>query len=111
VEDMRREYERACRFLEPRHGPSEVDRTREISRICLEVVGVTEEKIADLELAEVGHAELADYVRSVLEVAKQSKAKRAKQKIVDVKDLESAIDAGYEFLSLLPGDRAIVKLP
>jgi integrase len=111
VEKMRREYEKACQFLEPEGKPGETDPANEIAKMLLQVAGMSDAQIADMQLQERSQAELVELLRGIQKGAQQAAAKRTRQKIVASGEVESAIEAGYEYLAALPDGRVVVRLP
>lgn len=109
VEQMRECYGKAQQYLQTREvGKSRDDMTRLVKKQLLLLAGVRSEEITD-KLFEMNDDEFNRILREkfTTEIANNG----VKQKVVPLGDVESYLKTGWEYVSTLPGDRAVVKLP
>jgi site-specific recombinase XerD len=108
IEQMRESYRKAQRFLQTTDTEKEEEEIKKMfKKQLLMVAGFKEEEIKE------GHLELEDEEfqklvrdRLVKEVGNNS----VRQKLVDVDKIEIYLKNGWEFVSVLPDNRAILKL-
>jgi integrase len=82
----------------------------ELNRVVLSKVGgYTKEEIDKLDLPNISDEEIQKMVRERLLGAMASNGGR--QRVVPVNEVENHLQQGYDFVSLLPGEKAILKLP
>jgi len=77
--------------------------------ILLHVAGFKQEEIEKLDISSISDEDFQKMVRERLMGAMIGNGNR--QKVVPVGEVESHLLKGYDFVSLLPNDRAILKLP
>lgn len=109
VKQMRECYRKAQTYLQTREtGKSEDDFTRMFKRQLLMVAGFAEADITDKQI-ELSDEDFHKLIRDKLTV--QLANNGARQKVVPIGDVESYLKTGWEYVSTLPGDKAIMKLP
>lgn len=107
VEQMRECYARAYRYLQTAEsGPSEEELTKAFKRQLLLVAGFKAAEINEEHL-ELDEEEFHRLVRDKL--LRGVRNNHAGQQVVPVSELESRLGDGWDFVSLLPNDKAIVK--
>lgn len=114
VEDMRDAYRRSLPFLETARPE---DREAELKvlfrRQMLIVAGMTETEVDKMDLDALADAELQRIVRQKLVGASMPEGNGngngSRQKIVPLSALETYIEQGWEWITQLPDDRAVVR--
>src|SRR3989449_1300029 len=115
VEAIRRGYRAALDFLETRKS---ADREAELKdlfrRQILLVVGLTEGEVDKMDLAGMSDADLQRIVRERI-VGKSGSngnggANGSRQKVVPMSAVQLYIEQGWEWVTQLPDDRAVVRL-
>jgi integrase len=114
VEDMREAYSKGARYLEAGMGAGSVGTGEEELRVSfrrqlLLVAGARPEEVERMDLASMGDSEFRDAVRKRLLGVMMNNG--ARQRVVPVGEIEEYISQGWEFVSLIPGERAIMRLP
>jgi hypothetical protein len=105
VEQMRSCYAKAQKYLQTIAPSDSADEMTKIKRQLLLVAGMKPSEITDEHL-ELGEEEFHKLVRDRL--AKESSGNQH-QKIVDAGEIERHLTQGWEFVSLLPNDKAILR--
>jgi hypothetical protein len=106
---MRESYKRAQRYLQTREMEKDEEDIKEMfKKQLLLVAGFASEEIKQEHL-ELPDEEFQKLVRERLTAEMQNNG--AKQKVVPVGEVEIYIKDGWEFVSALPGDKAVLKLP
>jgi hypothetical protein len=111
VEDMRASYSRAQKYLESENAVSEGQDLRVETRSQLLLAsGFAEEEIEKMgDLSSISNQELHEAIkRKLLGVMTNN---GAKQKVVNLSEVEQYISGGWEFVATLPNEKAILKLP
>ena len=110
VEDMRIAYRKCLQFIETRTqeaGPNEMNDF--LKRQVLLALDYKEKEIEEMQLEGMDDSEFQKVVRDRITRAMTGNGTR--QKVVGLNDVEKFISEGYDFVSQLPGGKAIVKLP
>jgi hypothetical protein len=111
VEDLRNAYSRASEFLETsrKTKTTEEEIKIQVRKALLLDAGFNEEEISKMNLSEMTSEEMQNAVKSKLFGLLNHNG--SKQKIVSAPELDSALQQGYEFVSVLPDSRIVVRLP
>jgi hypothetical protein len=111
VEDLRTAYSRASEFLETsrKTKTTEDEIKLQVRKALLLDAGFNEEEISKMNLSEMTSEEMQNAVKSKLFGLLNHNG--SKQKIVSAPELDSALQQGYEFVSVLPDSRIVVRLP
>jgi len=111
IEDMHQAYKRSQDFLQT--GVSETaseERIKEaFKKQLLLVAGFKEEEMEDIDLANMSDEEFQSLVRQRLAGIMESNGNR--QKVIQLAQVERYISEGWEYIAVLPNDRAIVRTP
>jgi len=115
IEDMRDAYRRSLAFLEttkPTDGEAELKAS--FRRQMLLVAGLNEKEIGKMDLDAMTDAELQRIVREKLVGVPtpngDGHANGGKQKVVPLTAVEAYLEQGWEWVTQLPDDRAVVRL-
>lgn len=126
---VRESYKKCLEFIETGSNPiSEEEKERDFKIRLLKLDGFTTKEIEDLHLLDLGDEELLMKRREKLfgathgsedfkESAKLDKRRFKKlkngsrQKMISAYAIDAYLSEGFEFVSMIPGDKAIVKLP
>jgi len=109
VEEMRESYRKAQKYLQTTESERDEDDIRRMfKKQLLLVAGLKPEEIKDEHL-ELSDEEFQKIVREKL--VKEMQNNGAKQKVVGVNEVENYLVKGWEFVNILPNNRAILKLP
>lgn len=108
VEQMRESYAKALKYIQTVETSGGEDVTKAFKRQLLLVAGFKPDEITDEQL-DMGEDEFQKLVRERL--VSEMKNHGARQKVVDVSQVEGHIVDGWEFVGTLPNRKAIVKLP
>ncbi len=111
IEDMREAYRRSQEFLQTTNGESSSEKKIEDSmrKHLLLIAGFKQDEVEKMDLPSISSEDFNKMVRNKLLGAMANNG--AKQKIVEVKELDTYLGSGWEFQAVLPDDKAIVKLP
>lgn len=110
LEDMRTKYAKiADQFLQTRKAAPVADFAKILREQLLLAAGVSQEQLDRLNLSEMKQEDFQKILRERLTGLALNNGN--KQKVVKITDLDSLIEQGFEFVSQIPGDRAIVKVP
>jgi hypothetical protein len=113
IEDMRKSYQKIAETLlqtttKARSGEIDFE-TKFRERLLTDVAGLSQEQVEKLNLSEMKQEEFQKLLREKITGLALNNGN--KQKIVKVEELDSLLTQGFEFLSMVNGDRAIVKVP
>lgn len=109
IEQMREGYRGAQRYLQTRDSEKgDGDIKRMFKRQLLLVAGFSSDEITEDHLV-LGDDEFQRVVRERLTV--QMANNGARQKVVPMAEVESHLREGWEYVGILPGDKAILRLP
>ncbi|MGC8699338.1 MAG: site-specific integrase [Candidatus Acidifodinimicrobium sp.] len=117
ISDMRESYSRALKFIETEpKGIPEEDLTKKLREFALMIfetqLGL---KLDDKEKERLYSLPIEEFQE---ELRKMTNARKTeiinnghKQRVIALNEVESFIEKGWDFVSSLPGEKAIVKLP
>jgi integrase len=109
VEDMREAYWRSQSFLQTRGKDASEDRLKESFRKqLLLVAGFSPEEVEELDPS-MDDETFQETVRKKLLGSMANNG--VNQKVISVKDVESFLSGGWDFVATLPNDRIVVRLP
>ncbi|MEM3845349.1 MAG: site-specific integrase, partial [Candidatus Parvarchaeota archaeon] len=112
IEEMRATYLKCAPYLETGRRPlSEEEKEnlyRETKKWYLTVMGFSESEIEKDKMLDLSPEELQKRVRERMGMGLNN---GHKQKVVSMKEVESMIEQGWEYVSSIPGNKAIIKLP
>ncbi len=110
VEDMRAAYKKCTQFLETRASETTGNEMKEfMGRQVLHALGESEEKVNGMDLAGMSNEEFQEKIKRMITSAMTGNGSR--QRVVGLSEVENYISQGYEFVSPIPGNKAVVKLP
>jgi len=110
IDDMREAYKNCESFLQTiviEDDKEDADTTFKLR--LLRMGGKSEEEIENMDLDEVTDEYLMDVLHQ--KVVGTLTGNGGSQKVVPVDDVEKYISEGWEYVSVLPGDKAIVRFP
>lgn len=111
VEDMREAYRRSQQFLET----VEMERTsedkikEEFRKQLLLVAGFKQEEMEKIDVISKSDEEFQSMVKGKLLGAMANNG--AKQKVIDLDEVEKHVAMGWEFVAQLSNDKAIMRIP
>ena len=109
TEDMRQAYKRCEPFLSTAPSKNEVnDGTTRIIRALLLARGMAAREVDKIDLAEKSESELVELFKRL---GARSGAPRSVQRAVEVDKVPGLLQAGWEFVSSLNGEMAILRSP
>ena len=117
ISDMRESYSRALKFIETEpKGIPEEDLTKKLREFALMIfetqLGL---KMDDREKERLYGLPIEEFQEELRKLSSKRKMDVLNngnhQKVITLKEVESFIEKGWDFVSPLPGDKAIVKLP
>jgi len=111
IEDMRQAYRRSQEYLQTTTSETtSEERLKEaFKKQLLLVAGFKGDEIEKMNLANVSDEEFQNMVKQRLLGMMQNNGNR--QKVINLKEVESYISEGWDFVATLPNDRAIIKTP
>jgi hypothetical protein len=111
IEDMREAYGKSQEFLQTKVplGPREEDLKRMFRAELLRMAGYDDEEMEKKGLLELTEDEFRDTVRGRL--LDTNPSNNCKQKAISIEDIEAYLEGGWEFVTTLPNNRVVVKLP
>ncbi|GBC73919.1 hypothetical protein HRbin04_01328 [archaeon HR04] len=105
---MRQSYAKAQRFLVTTTNERDKEDIRKaFRREILLTVGFTEQEVKGIDLG-IPDEEFQELVRERL---LKKLTGNARQKIINMSELEYYITQGWEFVTILPNNKVVVKLP
>jgi integrase len=109
IEEMRESYKKAQKYLQTiSFEESKEDIEKLFKKQLLLVAGFRPEEIKEEDL-ELSDEEFQKKIRERLLM--EMKNNGAKQKVIRLNEVEKYLQEGWEFISVLPRNKAIVKLP
>jgi len=109
LEDMREAYQRSQRFLQTKGKDTNEETLRDSFRKqLLLVAGFSPDEIESMDPS-MDDIIFQETVRKKLLGAMANNG--ASQKVIDVKEIESFLSGGWDFVATLPDDRIVVRLP
>jgi len=111
VDSMRDAYLKSLPFLETTRDENERSETikEEFRKQLLLVAGFKNEEMSKIPFALMNDDEFQTIVRQRLLGAMVSNGQ--KQKVIPICGIEDYLSQGWEFMSALPNDKAIMRLP
>jgi hypothetical protein len=110
IEEMRESYKKCLKFLETRvNDVSEENARIFLQQQLLSAVGYRQDEIDKINLADLSGDEFQKLLRD--KVAGAMAGNGSKQRLVPIKEIEELLKEGYEFQTVLPNGKAIMKLP
>lgn len=109
LEDMRNAFSRSTRYLEiDNKNLAEEEMKRNFKKEILHLDGFTDEEIFQLGLLDMNDDELREKRKGKLFGAALN---GNKQKVIELSEVKSFIENGWEHVGTLPGEKAIIKPP
>ena len=110
VESMRDSYRKCTKYLETRLSePSESDAKTYLQQQLLLAVGYRQEEIDKMNLAEINNEAFQKMLRDKITGTMTGNGSR--QRLVDIGEIGTYLEKGYEFQASLPNGKAVMKLP
>jgi hypothetical protein len=110
IDDMREAYKRSEDYLQTTKAEIGEEKIKEaFKKQLLAVAGFNEEEVAKYDLAKMTDEELHNLVRLRLLGIMTNNGNR--QRVIPLAHVEKYVAEGYEYVTALPNDRAIVKMP
>jgi hypothetical protein len=110
IEDMRDAYKRSQDYLQTTKAEVGEEKIKEaFKKQLLAVAGFSEEELAKYDLAKMADEELHNLVRQRLLGTLANNGNR--QRIIPLADVERWVTEGWEYVTALPNERVIVKMP
>ena len=109
VEEMRESYMKCLKFLETRISDVSEDNAKLfLQQQLLSAVGYRQEEIDKIDLSVISNEDFQQLLRD--KVAGAMTENGAKQKVINVNDVEKYISEGYDFEAVLPNGKAVMRL-
>ena len=111
IEEMREAYKRCEPFLQTlRAEPEDQEMIKRAFREqLLMVAGFKQDEVEKMDLSSIEDKELQSMIRQRLLGVMENNG--SKQKVIPIGDVESYITQGWEYVSALPNERAILRVP
>lgn len=110
IEDMREAYKRSQEFLQTTKAEVGEEKIKEtFKKQLLAVAGFSEEEIAKYDVANMTDEELHGLVRQRLLGVMTKNGNR--QRVIPLAQVEKYVSEGWEYVTDLPDERAIVRTP
>ncbi len=111
VEDMREAHCRSQEYLQTTkvERASEERIRQDFKRQLLRVAGFGQEEVDKMDLSSLSDDEFQTMVRQKLLGAMVNNG--ARQRVIPVANVKEHLESGWEFVSLLPNDEAVIKNP
>jgi hypothetical protein len=110
IEDMREAYRRSQDYLQTTKAEIGEEKIKEaFKRQLLAVAGFSEKEVAKYDLASMTDDELHSLVRQRLLGVMANNGNR--QRVIPLGDVEKYLSEGWEYVTALPNECAIVKMP
>ncbi|MEM3713613.1 MAG: site-specific integrase, partial [Nitrososphaeria archaeon] len=106
IEEMRNAYKRAQKFLQTKEAETKDDIVAMLRKQLLLVAGFKPEEIKE-EYLNLSDEEFQELIRKNLS---SFQLNGTKQRIASLDELEGYLEQGWEFVAMLPNNKAIVKL-
>ena len=109
IDDMRESYRKSLKFLETRVSEvSEDNALYYLQQQLLLAAGYKQEEIDKIELSEISDEEFQQLLRDKL--LGRLTENGSKQKVVSIDEIEKYLSEGFEFQSILPNGKAVMRL-
>jgi len=110
IEDMREAYRRSQDYLQTTKAEVGEEKIREtFKKQLLAVAGFSEEEVAKYDLTNMSDEELHSLVRQRLVGVMANNGSR--QRVVTLSEIERYLAEGWEYVTSIPNERAIVRIP
>jgi len=111
VETMRENYKRSQSFLQTRYIAEEGEESVNtiVKRSMLKMARMTDEEIEKIDLEDITEEEIAEIFDK--KARKKVTGNGGSQKVILMSEVEDFINEGWEFVTQLPPDKAIIKFP
>lgn len=110
IEDMREAYRRSEDYLQTTKAEVGEEKIKEaFKKQLLAVAGFSEDEVAEYDMANMTDEQLHNLVRQRLLGVMSNNGSR--QKVIAVSNVERYLADGWEYVNILPNERAIVKMP
>ena len=110
IEDMREAYKRSQDYLQTTETEVSEEKIKDaFKNQLLAVAGFSEEEVAKYDLTGMTDEELHNLVRQRLLGVMANNGKR--QRVIPLAHVEMYLSEGWEYVTALPNERAIIKMP
>jgi len=110
IEDMREAYKRSQDYLQTTKAEVSEDRIKQaFKKQLLAVAGFSEEEVAKYDVADMSDEELHNLVKRRLLGVMVDNGNR--QRVIRLAEVEKYLSEGWEYVTALPNNRAIIKIP
>lgn len=111
IEEMRSAYKRAQRFLQTQETNAKEDVVAMLRKQLLLVAGFKSEEIKEEQL-KLSDEEFQELIRKKLSsaFANNGKTNGMRQKVASLEELDKYLEQGWEFVTMLPNNKAIIRL-
>jgi len=110
IEDMREAYKRSQDYLQTTKSELGEEKIKQaFKKQLLAVAGFDEEEVAKYDLASMSDDELHSLVRQRLLGVMANNGNR--QRVIPLAHVEKYLGEGWEYVTALPNERAVVKMP
>ena len=110
IEDMREAYKRSQDYLQTTKAEVGEEKIKEaFKKQLLAVAGFSEEELAKYDVTGMTDEELHNLVRQRLLGVMANNGNR--QRVIPLPDVEKYLGEGWEYVTALPNERAVVKMP
>ena len=110
IEDMREAYKRSQDFLQTMKGEVEEEKIKEtFKKQLMAVAGFSGEEVAKYDLANMSDEELHNLIRQRLLGVMANNGNR--QRVIPLADVEKYLSEGWEYVTALPNERAVIRMP
>ena len=110
IEEMRESYRKCAKYLETRVSePSENEAKTYLQQQLLLAVGYKQEEIDKIDLAKLDNEAFQKLLKD--KVTGVMAGNGSKQRLIDISEIGSYLDKGYEFQASLPNGKVVMKLP
>jgi len=111
IESMRENYKQSGSFLQTRfileEGGESVNTI--VKRSMLKMARMTDEEIENIDLEDITEEEIAEIIDR--KARGKVTGNGGSQKVIPISDVEVFINDGWEFVTQIPPDKAIIKFP
>lgn len=104
IEEMRKAYQKAQRYLQTTETEAKEDVMSMLRRQLLLVAGFKPDEIKE------EHLGLSDEEFQELVAEKLGKGMAARQRVADLAEIERYLQEGWEFVAMLPNNKAVLRL-
>jgi hypothetical protein len=110
IEDMREAYKRSQDYLQTTKAEMGEEKIKEaFKKQLLAVAGFKADEVTKYDLARMTDEELHNLVRQRLLGVMSNNGNR--QRVIPLADVEKYLSEGWEYVTALPNERAVIKMP